>query len=75
MADISPFDEGALVTAIRADQAGNSTFPEFLVAAWRAGIVRYDVDFLMRTVTYYGVRGETYQESYPMTEVLGISFV
>ena len=29
-------------------QAGQSTFPEFLAASWRAGVVRYDVDFASR---------------------------
>lgn len=29
-------------------------FPEFLNAAWRAAVVRYDVDFTARTVAYYG---------------------
>ena len=43
--DVPPFDRQALITALRTDQAGNSTFPEFLVASWRAGVIRYDVDF------------------------------
>src|SRR5580700_11950762 len=43
--DVPPFDREALITALRIDQAGKSTFPEFLAATWRAGIVRYDVDF------------------------------
>jgi hypothetical protein len=38
--DIPPFDRDALVAALRTDQAGNSTFPEFLDASWRAGVVR-----------------------------------
>ena len=42
--DVPPFDREALITALRTDQAGNSTFPEFLAALWRAGVVRYDVD-------------------------------
>jgi uncharacterized protein YbcV (DUF1398 family) len=48
--DIPPFDRDALVAALRTDQAGNSTFPEFLDVSWRAGVVRYDVDFAARTV-------------------------
>jgi uncharacterized protein YbcV (DUF1398 family) len=40
----------ALISALRIDQAGKSTFPEFLAASWHAGIVRYDVDFQMRQV-------------------------
>jgi len=67
--DIAPFDEGALITALRTDQAGQITFPEFLEAAWRAGIVRYDVDFAARTVVYSGCNGEEYIEAYPAVEV------
>jgi uncharacterized protein YbcV (DUF1398 family) len=63
--DIAPFDQQALIKALRTDQAGRSTFPEFLMSAWRAGIVRYDVDFIGRTVTYFGCRGESYLERYP----------
>jgi uncharacterized protein YbcV (DUF1398 family) len=62
--DVPPFDQDALVRALRIDQAGNSTFPEFLLAAWQAGVLRYDVDFKARTVSYFGCRGEAYVESY-----------
>src|SRR5215475_7180170 len=68
-ADVPPFDQVALVTALRTDQAGNSTFPEFLAASWRAGVVRYDVDFVARVVTYYGCNGEEYAEAYPAVDV------
>lgn len=74
ISDIPSFDQDVLISALRTDQAGHSTFPEFLMAAWKAGVVRYDVDFLERAVTYYGARGETYQESYPAVEVFGMSF-
>src|SRR5487761_2085409 len=49
MADVPPFNRDALIAALRTDQAGNSTFPEFLMATWRAGVVKYDVDFAART--------------------------
>ena len=67
--DVPPFDREALVAALRTDQAGRSTFPEFLAASWRAGVVRYDVDFTARTVAYYGCNGEEYIEAYPSVEV------
>lgn len=67
--DVPRFDREALVKALRTDQAGNSTFPEFLMGCWRAGIVRYDVDFSIRTCTYYGAEGEEYIESYPEVSV------
>jgi uncharacterized protein YbcV (DUF1398 family) len=63
--DVPPFDRDALIHALRTDQAGNSTFPEFLMATWRAGIVRYDVNFAARTCSYYGAQGEEYVENYP----------
>ncbi len=67
--EVAAFDEKALIAALRTDQAGVSTFPEFLEAAWRAGIVCYEVDFAARTVAYFGCNGERYVESYPATEV------
>jgi uncharacterized protein YbcV (DUF1398 family) len=67
--DVPRFDRDALIAALRNDQAGNSTFPEFLAASWRAGVVRYDVDFTARTVTYYGCNDEEYTEEYPAVDV------
>ena len=69
MVDVPRFDREALIRAIRADQAGQSTFPEFLQASWNAGCVRYTVDFDARTVTYYGCQDETYVESYPSVDL------
>jgi uncharacterized protein YbcV (DUF1398 family) len=68
--DVPLFDREALITALRTDQAGKSTFPEFLAAAWQAGVVRYDIDFSKRIVTYYGCRGDEYTEQYPVVEIL-----
>jgi len=68
-ADVPLFDEGALIRALRADQAGESTFPEFLDASWRAGVVGYDVDLEARTVTYQGCNGEEYIEAYPSVSI------
>jgi uncharacterized protein YbcV (DUF1398 family) len=42
---------------------------EFLEASWRAGVVRYDVDFAARTVAYHGCAGEEYIESYPEVSI------
>jgi uncharacterized protein YbcV (DUF1398 family) len=67
--DVRPFNREALITALRTDPAGNSTFPEFLAASWRAGVVRYHVDFVARAVSYYGCNGEEYSEEYPAIEV------
>jgi uncharacterized protein YbcV (DUF1398 family) len=67
--DVPSLDREALIAALRTDQAGNSTFFEFLAASWRAGVVRYDVDFSARTVSYYGCNGEEYVEKYPAVEV------
>ncbi len=68
-ADVPQFDREALIAALRRDQAGKSTFPEFLLATWRAGIVRYDVDLIARTCTYYGCEGESYIEEYPAVSI------
>lgn len=67
--DVPAFDREALVSVLRTDQAGESTFPEFLQATWRAGVVRYDVDLTARTVGYYGCNGEEYVEAYPAIEI------
>ena len=68
-ADVPALDRDALIRALRTDQAGNSTFPEFLMASWQAGVVRYDVDFTARTVTYYGCNDEEYVEAYPAADL------
>ena len=67
--DVPRFDREALIAALRTDQAGNSTFPEFLLASWRAGVVRYDIDFAARTCAYYGCEDEHYIESYPAVRI------
>lgn len=67
--NVPPFDRAALIAALRTDQAGESTFPEFLAACWRAGVVRYDVDFAERRVAYYGCLDEVYSEDYPAVQI------
>ena len=69
MIDVPLFDRDALITALRTDQSGESTFPEFLAASWKAGVVRYEVDLAARTVTYYGACDEEYREAYPIVEL------
>jgi uncharacterized protein YbcV (DUF1398 family) len=67
--DVPQFNRERLIAALRTDQAGKSTFPEFLSACWRSGVVRYDLDFAARTVAYYGCHGEEYIVEYPGVEV------
>jgi len=67
--DIPKFDREALIRVLRIDQAGQSTFPEFLKASWASGVVSYDVDLENRKVTYFGALGESYIEDYPAVEV------
>jgi uncharacterized protein YbcV (DUF1398 family) len=67
--NVPPFDRDALVRALRRDQAGETTFPEFLLASWKAGVVRYEVDLAERHVTYYGCDGESYVEAYAAATV------
>jgi uncharacterized protein YbcV (DUF1398 family) len=68
-AEVPKFNRDALIKALRIDQAGQSSFPEFLKASWEAGVVSYDVDFERHEVTYRGVFGESYVEEYPAVEV------
>lgn len=67
--EIPTFDREALITALRAGQAGKGSFPEFLAASWKAGVVSYEVDLVERKVTYFGANGESYLEEYPAIAV------
>lgn len=67
--EIPSFNHDKVISAIRTDQQGLTTFPEFLQAIWNAGVTSYDVDFIARTVTYYGINGENYIEDYPGIDV------
>lgn len=69
LVEVPKFNKESLIAALRTDQSGNSTFPEFLLASWQAGVVEYVVDFTLCTVTYRGVQGESYQESYDAVSV------
>ncbi|KXT63524.1 DUF1398 family protein [Lactococcus sp. DD01] len=54
---------------MRTDQAGQTSFPEFLMNTWKAGIVKYEVNFTDRYVIYYGANGEEYKEAYSAVEL------
>jgi uncharacterized protein YbcV (DUF1398 family) len=69
MSDVPAFDRDAVIDAIRADQAGHTTFPEFLAAIWTAGITSYVVDLDQRTVTYAGTDDTPHVERYPAVEI------
>lgn len=53
----------ALLAVLAVCSSGRSTLPEFLVASWKAGVAKYDVDLIGRTCTYHGVDDEKYVES------------
>ncbi|TGL48677.1 DUF1398 domain-containing protein [Leptospira kemamanensis] len=67
--EIPLFQKEKLIEAIRSNQEGKTTFPEFLMRAWNAGVVGYDVDLIERKVLYYGANGESYIEIYPSVPV------
>ena len=69
ISDVPEFDEKGIIRAVRIDQAGDSTFPEFLAALWHSGCTSYEVDFIDRTVSYFGCNGEFYVETYPNVAV------
>jgi uncharacterized protein YbcV (DUF1398 family) len=48
------WDVSALVAALRADQAGRTSFPRFAEACWEAGVLEFEVDLIARTCTYRG---------------------
>ena len=68
-ADIPAFDKEALIKALKIDQAGKSTFREFLESSWKAGVIWYQVDFEKRAVTYGGSKGETYTTKYSAVSI------
>ncbi len=67
--EIAEFDEMALIDAIRADQRGETAFPDFVKATFDAGIISYLVDTQARTCTYFGPRGDQYVEEYPVVDL------
>ena len=52
---VADFDRDAVIGAIRRDQLGQSTYPEFMLDIWHAGVVAYDIDLAARTCTYLGL--------------------
>ena len=62
--EVPRFNCNALISAIKADQQGKGSFSEFLLVAWNAGVIEYNVDFLTREVIYYGINSEQYSEKY-----------
>lgn len=61
---VPPFNEAALVTALRADQRGETEFSDFVTAIFNAGVVRFEVDTVARVCTYFGAGGTHYREEY-----------
>jgi uncharacterized protein YbcV (DUF1398 family) len=69
VSDVPDWNETALIAAIRADQAGQSTFTGFLADTWKAGVIRFHVDLANRTCTYFGATGNNYLETYPAVTI------
>lgn len=63
------FSKEKLINSLRADQAGQTTFLEFLLNIWESGVVKYEVNFNEHYVVYFGIRGEQYKEHYPEVEI------
>jgi uncharacterized protein YbcV (DUF1398 family) len=68
---VPDWNEAGVTAALRADQEGRTTFPEFLRAAWDAGVIQFRVDLAGRTCTYVGAAGEHYVENYPAVAAIG----
>jgi uncharacterized protein YbcV (DUF1398 family) len=67
--DVPPFDREAFITALRSEQAGEITYPEWMKATWQAGVAWYAVDLGARTCTYRSPAGDTYVEDYPAVDL------
>ena len=46
-----------------------TTYPEFVASAWRAGVLSYEVDLAARTCAYRSASGRSYLEHYPAVDV------
>ena len=68
-AEVPPFDVDMFVASLRDDQEGRITFPEWMQATWRAGVVWYEVDLAARTCTYRSPAGESSVERYPAVDL------
>lgn len=66
--EVPPFDRDAFLTALRADQAGEMAFPDWMEATWRAGVLWYEVDLDARSCTYRSPAGDSYVEQYAAVE-------
>ena len=59
------FSQSGIVAAIRAVQADEIRYPEFLRRAMAAGIIAYWVFIAGRKVIYFGRKGEVHVEEFP----------
>jgi hypothetical protein len=59
------FDEAGVVAAIRASQAAEIKYPEFLQRIARAGVVYYTVHMQGRKAIYFGRHGDFHIELFP----------
>jgi len=59
------FSQSGIVAAIRAVQADEIRYPEFLRRAMAAGIIAYWVFIAGRKVIYFGRKGEIHIEGFP----------
>lgn len=59
------FSQAGIVAAIRAAQADEIRYPEFLKRAMAAGIVAYWAFLSGKRVIYFGRRGEFHVEEFP----------
>lgn len=69
--EVPPFDRDAFVAALRAEQEGRITYPEWLTATWHAGVTWYGVDLERHTCTYRSPDGDSYVEEYAAVDLAG----
>lgn len=65
VAEVPSFDRQRFIDGLRADQAGEISFPEWLRITWESGVVWYEVDLIERRCTYRSAAGESFVEDYP----------
>lgn len=65
---VGEFSSAGVVAAIRAAQADEIRFPEFVERAMAAGVAGYWAFLAGRKVVYFGRKGEMHVEEFPRAE-------
>lgn len=60
------FSQDDLLKAINSNRSDEVNFHKFLKLIWKAGVVSFEFNFEARTISYFGINGETHLEYYEL---------